>query len=134
MLSTRHEVFYQVALNLSFSKASQVLFISQPAISKHIKALEGYYKISLFERKRSTINLTEGGNILYNQIKEAKRIESLLEYELSVIHNKANAKGDLTLGASTTVALYFLPKILSKFNSSFKLNFPMFATILKYSQ
>ncbi|NDH10081.1 MAG: LysR family transcriptional regulator, partial [Gammaproteobacteria bacterium] len=49
MLSTRHEVFYQVALNLSFSKASQVLFISQPAISKHIKVLEAYYKIPLFE-------------------------------------------------------------------------------------
>jgi DNA-binding transcriptional LysR family regulator len=119
MLSTRHEVFYQVAMNLSFSKASQVLFISQPAISKHIKALEGYYKIPLFERKRNTINLTEGGKFLYNQIKEAKRIESLVEYELSVIHNKANAKGDLNLGASTTVALYFLPKILSKFHHEF---------------
>jgi len=119
MLSTRHEVFYQVALNLSFSKASQVLFISQPAISKHIKALEAYYKIPLFDRKKNTIKLTEGGQILYNQIKEAKRIESLLEYELSVIQNKANAKGDLNLGASTTVALYFLPKILSKFHHEF---------------
>lgn len=119
MLSSRHEVFYQVALNLSFSKASQVLFISQPAISKHIKILEAYYKIPLFERKKNTINLTEGGQILLNQIKEAKRIESLLEYQLSIIHNKVNAKGDLNLGASTTVALYFLPKILSKFHHEF---------------
>jgi DNA-binding transcriptional LysR family regulator len=119
MLSTRHEVFYQVALNLSFSKASQVLYISQPAISKHIKVLEAYYKIPLFERKKNTISLTEGGQILLNQIKEAKRIESLLEYQLSIIHNKANAKGELKLGASTTVALYFLPKILSKFHHEF---------------
>lgn len=119
MLSTKHEIFYQVALNLSFSKASQLLFISQPAVSKNIKALETYYKILLFEREKNNIKLTEAGQILYNQIKEAKRIESLLEYQLSIIHNKANAKGDLNLGASTTVALYFLPKILSKFHHEF---------------
>lgn len=119
MLSTRHEVFYQVALNLSFSKASQVLFISQPAITKHIQVLEAYYKVPLFERKKNIVNLTEAGQILLNQIKEAKRIESLLEYQLSIIHNKANAKGDLNLGASTTVALYFLPKILSRFHQEF---------------
>lgn len=119
MISTRHEVFYQVAINLSFSKARHVLFISQPAISKHIKALEAYYKIQLFERKKNTISLTEGGQILLNQIKEAKRIESLLVYQLSIIQNKTNAKGDLNLGASTTVALYFLPKILSKFHHEF---------------
>ena len=119
MLSNRHEVFYQVAIHLSFSKASQVLFISQPAISKHIKFLESYYKVSLFERKRNTIILTEAGHILYAQIKEAKRIESLLEYQMSVINKKLNAKGILKLGASTTVALYFLPKILSKFHHEF---------------
>lgn len=119
MLSNRHEVFYQVAIHSSFSKASQVLFISQPAISKHIKFLESYYKVSLFERKRNTIILTEAGHILYAQIKEAKRIESLLEYQLSVINKKLNAKGILKLGASTTVALYFLPKILSKFHHEF---------------
>ena len=44
MLSTRHEIFIEVASNLSFSRASEVLFISQPAISKHIKALEAFYK------------------------------------------------------------------------------------------
>ena len=119
MLSTRHEVFYQVALKLSFSKAAQELFISQPAISKHIKSLEAYYKIPLFERKRSEIFLTEGGKILLNQIKEAKKIESLLEFQLSTIHNNENAKGILKLGASTTVALYFLPKILAKFHKEY---------------
>ncbi len=119
MLSIRHEVFYEAALNLSFSKASQILFISQPAISKHIKTLEAYYKIPLFERKGNSILLTEGGQILFDQIKEAKRIESFLEYQLSIIHNKANAKGELNLGASTTVALYILPKILSKFHHEF---------------
>src|ERR1035437_7141607 len=47
----------EVAANLSFSKGSEILFISQPAISKHIKALEGFYKTTLFERKGNTIHL-----------------------------------------------------------------------------
>jgi len=119
MLSTRHEVFYEVALNLSFSKASQIIFISQPAISKHIKTLEAYYKIPLFVRNGNKISLTEGGEILFNRLKEAKRIESLLEFQLSTINKKINAKGELNLGASTTVALYILPRILSKFHQRF---------------
>ncbi|MBX9734097.1 MAG: LysR family transcriptional regulator, partial [Chitinophagaceae bacterium] len=50
MISVRHTVFMSVAEELSFSKASQFLFISQPAISKHIRLLEASYKTKLFER------------------------------------------------------------------------------------
>ena len=49
----RLKVFYSVATNLSFTKASQELFISQPAISKHIR--EQQYKTPLFERKSNKI-------------------------------------------------------------------------------
>ena len=58
MLSTRHEIFIEVAGNLSFTKAGEILFISQPAISKQIKALEAFYKTNLFERKGGAIRLT----------------------------------------------------------------------------
>jgi len=119
MLSTRHEIFIEVASNLSFSKASEVLFISQPAISKHMKALEAFYKTTLFERKGSTINLTQGGLLLLNRLKEAKKIQNQLEFELSVLKDILKAKGQLKLGASTTVALYIIPKILSAFHQKF---------------
>lgn len=119
MLSTRHEIFMVVASNLSFSKASRTLFISQPAISKHIKALEHHYKQSLFERKGSNIKLTAAGNLLYRHVKEAKKIQGQLEFDLSTIANKFNAKGELKLGASTTVALYILPKTLSGFHQKY---------------
>jgi len=56
MLSFKHKVFFEVARQLSFTKASQVLFISQPAISKHIRQLEEDYKTSLFERKGSSVS------------------------------------------------------------------------------
>ncbi|MEJ7739841.1 MAG: LysR family transcriptional regulator [Chitinophagaceae bacterium] len=119
MISARHDVFIEVAANLSFSKASQVLFISQPAVSKHIKALEKQYKSSLFDRKGHSLQLSEAGRILYVRLIEAKKIQHQLEFELSTIKDRFKAKGQLKLGASTTVALYILPKILSAFHQKY---------------
>lgn len=119
MLSTRHEIFIEVATNLSFSKAGEVLFISQPAISKHIKALEAFYKTTLFERKGNAIELSKGGTLLLSRLKEAKKIQNQLEFELSVLNDQLKAKGQLKLGASTTVALYIIPKILSAFHQKY---------------
>jgi len=119
MLSTRHEIFMEVASNLSFSKAAEILFISQPAISKHMKALESFYKTTLFERKGNAIQLTKGGQLLYSRLKEARKIQDQLEYELSTLKDQLEAKGQLKLGASTTVALYIIPKILSAFHQKY---------------
>jgi DNA-binding transcriptional LysR family regulator len=119
MLSTRHEIFIEVASNLSFTRAGEVLFISQPAISKHMKALEAYYKTTLFERKGGAILLTQGGQLLLNRLKEAKKIQNQLEFELSVLKDLLKAKGQLKLGASTTVALYIIPKMLSAFHQKY---------------
>jgi len=119
MLSVRHEIFIEVASCLSFSRASEILFISQPAISRHMKALETFYKTTLFERKGSSIQLTRGGQLLLNRLKEAKKLQGQLEFELSVLKDHLNAKGQLRLGASTTVALYIIPKILSAFHQKY---------------
>ncbi|HEX7691558.1 MAG TPA: LysR family transcriptional regulator [Sediminibacterium sp.] len=116
MISTRHTVFMAVAQQKSFSKASQVLYISQPAISKHIKSLEEYYKTRLFNRKGIHIELTTAGSMLYEKLLEVKRLQEQLEFSLSTIDDQRQAKGMLKLGASTTVALYILPKVLSVFN------------------
>ena len=119
MLSTRHEIFIEVATQLSFSKAAEVLFISQPAINKHMKALEAFYKTTLFERKGNAIQLTKGGHLLLARLKEAKKIQNELEFELSILKDHLKAKGQLKLGASTTVALYIIPKILSAFHQKY---------------
>ena len=116
MLSTRHEVFFQVAQDKSFSKAALVLFISQPAISKHIKALEQEYKTKLFERKGLHIELTPAGNLLFEKLVEMKNIQEQTTYDISLLSNALAVEGKLKLGASTTVALYILPKVLSVFH------------------
>lgn len=60
MSDFRLKVFQSVAKNLSFTKASQELFVSQPAITKHIQELEATYQTRLFDRQGSKISLTEG--------------------------------------------------------------------------
>ncbi|MES2004088.1 MAG: LysR family transcriptional regulator [Bacteroidota bacterium] len=119
MISTRHDVFLTVAQQKSFSKASQVLYISQPAISKHIKSLEEYYKAKLFDRKGILIDLTPAGKLLFEKLTEVKRIQEQTEFEISSIRDIMQAKGVLKLGASTTIALYVLPKVLSSFHQHY---------------
>jgi DNA-binding transcriptional LysR family regulator len=119
MISFAHRVFMEVAANLSFSKAAQVLFVTQPAISKHIKALEDQYKVPFFERKGNSIILTEAGKKLNEYLLQATEIERKIEYDLSVLSNLSHAAGNLRLGASTTIALYILPSILSGFQQEY---------------
>lgn len=120
MISVRHTVFMSVAEELSFSKASQFLFISQPAISKHIRLLEASYKTKLFERNGLQIALTPAGKLLYERLLLVKDIQQQTEFALSVMHDAIQAKGNLQLGASTTVALYILPKVLSEFHQKYQ--------------
>ena len=120
MISTRHMVFMHVAELLSFSKASQVLFISQPAISKHIQLLEAQYQTKLFERKGLQIELTAAGQLLLSRLQTVKTIEQQTEFDISVLQDALQARGNLKLGASTTVALYILPKVMSAFNQQFQ--------------
>jgi len=105
---------------LSFSKASQVLFISQPAISKHIQLLEVQYQTRLFERKGLQIELTAAGKLLLSRLQTVKSIEQQTEFDISVLQDALQARGNLKLGASTTVALYILPKVMSAFNQQFQ--------------
>ena len=116
MLSFSLEVFYEVARQLSFSKAADTLFISQPAISRHIKSLERQYRISLFERKGNSIALTDEGALLFTHVKKAKELQRQMEFDVTSLAGKQQAKGSLIIGASTTVALYVIPKILSAFH------------------
>jgi DNA-binding transcriptional LysR family regulator len=119
MLSTRHLVFMEVAHQKSFSKAAQELFISQPAVSTHVKGLEEQYKTKLFERKGLQIELTEAGQLLYGRLLTVKLIQQETEFDISVIHDTQEATGMLNLGASTTAALYILPRVMSAFHREY---------------
>ncbi|MTI30382.1 LysR substrate-binding domain-containing protein [Xanthovirga aplysinae] len=116
MLAIHYEVFFEVACHLSFSKAAEVLYISQPAVSKQVKKLEAELGVPLFERKGNSINLTLSGQKLMEYLHEAKTIQKKISSDLEIIKNQSKAKGELKIGASTTISLYVLPKMLSAFH------------------
>lgn len=119
MSDFRLKVFCSVARNLSFTKASQELFVSQPAITKHIQELESLYQTCLFERMGNKIRLTAAGKLLLKHSESILDNYRKLEYEMNLLHDEYT--GQLRLGASTTIAQYVLPPLLAQFIEKFPL-------------
>ncbi|TWV12472.1 LysR family transcriptional regulator [Bacteroidaceae bacterium HV4-6-C5C] len=117
MSDFRIKVFQSVAKNLSFTKASQELFITQPAITKHIHELEIAYQTRLFDRQGGKISLTDSGKLLLEHTERILDAYKRLEYEMHLLNN--NYAGELRLGASTTIAQYVLPPLLASFIDKF---------------
>lgn len=117
MLDFRLKVFHCVAQNLSFTKASNELFITQPAITKHIKELESEFEVKLFNRVGNKISLTQAGSILFSYSDHILSLHNEVKFELSQL--KGILEGNIRIGASTTIAQYVIPAALAKFNESF---------------
>lgn len=115
MISYKHEVFIEVARQLSFTKASQTLFISQSAISKQIQALETFYKTGLFERKGNTVSLTAAGQLLYDRLLIARQLQQELYQDMQTVSQQFTPLQQMTIGASTTISLYVLPHVMSAY-------------------
>jgi DNA-binding transcriptional LysR family regulator len=110
----RLKVFYTVAQRLSFTKAAVELYITQPAITKHIKGLEQQLDVQLFRRNGNSIQLTTAGKIL---VQYAEKIfQTYTELETELAHFEA---GTVHIGASTTVAQTILPKLLAMFKKTY---------------
>ena len=117
MSDFRLKVFYAVAKNLSFTKASQELFVGQPAITKHIHELESLYQVRLFNRLGNKISLTEAGRVLLEYSERILAEYRRLDYSMHLLHNEYS--GQLRLGASTTIAQYVLPPILAEYTRQY---------------
>ena len=117
MFDFRLKVFHTVAKNLSFSKSAKELFISQPAISKHINEIEKKLEFRLFNREGNKIYLTQAGKLLYEKAKKIFNIYDEIEFELGDL--KKEFKGKLRIGASGTIAQWVIPDVLSKFKNIF---------------
>lgn len=119
MLDFRLKVFYTVAQRLNFTKAAAELFITQPAVTRHIKELESEYKASLFERSgNKKMSLTPAGETLLTYTMQLLDTYRELEYDMNMLVNKHS--GILHIGASNTVAQYVLPPLLAQFHKKFK--------------
>ncbi len=117
-MNFRLKTFKKVADKLSFTKASKELFITQPAVTKHINNLEQEFNIKLFNRKGNKIELTKAGNILLIYARNIENIYNQLDFELAALNQKQ--KGKIKIGASTTIIQYILPQLMASFKSKFK--------------
>src|SRR6195952_4965810 len=113
----RLKVFYAVAQRLSFTKAAAELFITQPAVTKHIKELEHQLNVQLFRRNGNSIVLTAAGKILTQYAEKIFQTYTELENELAQLNNME--AGTLHIGASTTLAQTILPKLLAMFKKTY---------------
>lgn len=109
----RLNVFLTVARTLSFTKAAAILNISQPAISKHIKELEGDIGEPLFFRGGNKITLTDKAKDIIPVIQTI--MDGYHTLNEAIMKNSNSAEGTLSIGASTTISQYILPPILAKF-------------------
>ena len=106
-------VFRAVARHLSFSRAAEELLLTQPAVTQQIKALEEQFGRPLFHRAGGRITLTPGGAAL---LPFAERIRSLSDEAIGAVARAYGQEaGELSLGASQTIAQYLLPSFIAAF-------------------
>ena len=114
-----------VSAEKSFTTAAEILFLSQPSLSKQVKVLENRLGILLFNRTNRKLSLTEAG-ILFLQYSD--RILSLCEETCRSIEDLKNGeRGNLRVGASQTIGTYLLPRVLALFAQ----NYPQINIILQ---
>lgn len=117
MADRRLQVFYTVAKLLSFTKAAETLHMTQPAVTFQVRQLEEHFNTRLFDRTHNRVTLTEAGRKSYEYAEEI--FELYAEMENSVKELTGDVSGILTLGASTTIAEYMLPDLLSGFTKEY---------------
>jgi DNA-binding transcriptional LysR family regulator len=106
-----------VASEKSFTRAAEILFVSQPSLSKQIKILENRLGIVLLNRENNSISLTEGGRVF---LKYSERILALCEESCRALNDVKNGdRGNLAVGASQTIGTYLMPRVLALFAQNY---------------
>ncbi len=109
-----YKIFYVVAECKNITKASEKLYISQPAITKHIKHLEEYLGTPLFIRTKKGVVLTEVGEKIFLKVKHALTLFDEIPKELSGFNMLE--KGTIKIGISTSLTKKFLLNYIKKFH------------------
>ena len=107
------KTFQKVASTGSFTRAARELFLTQPAVSQQIRALEHSYQVKLFDRQGKSVKLTHQGEILYSRVSsllsEMRDIEKIFE-DLSSLDI-----GRIDIASTAVFSTYFLPHVMGAF-------------------
>jgi DNA-binding transcriptional LysR family regulator len=111
------KAFLAVAQDRSFSRAAEKLYLTQPAVSKQIQALEEALGMRLFDRVGRSILLTQAGNILHDHAHIAFR--TLEEARETINQLRGLQRGHLRISAASTIGTYMLPQPLGELKAQF---------------
>lgn len=106
-------VFVTTAEQRNFSRAAELLNLSQPGVSLHIRNLENEFGTKLMIRSPKLVKLTEAGDILYRRAKEILALYEAAKQDIDRLHDTVT--GSLHIGASFTIGEYVLPRLLAAF-------------------
>jgi DNA-binding transcriptional LysR family regulator len=111
-----------VATEKNFTKAAELLHLSQPSLSKQIKTLEQSLDVVLINRENTKISLTENGKVF---LQYSERILALCEESCrALVDLKNGERGNLIVGASQTIGIYLLPRVFALFAQNYpQINF-----------
>lgn len=110
-------IFLVAAETLNFTKAAQLLHMSQPSVSQHIQSLERHFDVALFERSGRQLELSDAGVALISQAREMVNQSVRIEEEMASL--KGEVFGHLQVGCSTTPGKYVLPQLLARFHNQY---------------
>ena len=117
MADRRLQVFHAVAKHLSFTKAAEALFMTQPAVTFQIRQLEERFNTRLFDRMHGRISLTCAGVMTLDYAERILALSAELDTRLKELTGLM--AGPLLIGASTTIADFLLPQVLGEFKARF---------------
>lgn len=111
------QAFLAVAETGSFSRAAERIFLTQPAVSKRIAALEVQLGTRLFDRIGKRAHLTPAGTVLYERAR--KLLRDLDDVKRSITDLSGSIAGELRLATSHHIGLHRLPEPLRRFHVSY---------------
>ncbi len=109
------QVFYEVYKTGSFTLAAEEMYLTQPAVSMHIRSMENYYGIKLFHRRGKKISLTEAGEILLGYAD--KILHEIHSADEAMASLSGNLQGHLRIGCSPCLTVGSLANLIRKFHS-----------------
>jgi DNA-binding transcriptional LysR family regulator len=110
-------IFYYAAREKNLTKAAEALFVTQPAVTMQIKALEQYLEVPLFRKRGKFLELTDEGTVLYKYAEKIFGVVDEMEHALKGFASLAH--GSLIIGTTRSFARYLMPRLVSGYQEKF---------------
>jgi DNA-binding transcriptional LysR family regulator len=110
-------IFYYAAKEKNLSKAAEALYVTQPAVTMQIKALEQYLELALFRKRGKFLELTDEGSVMYKYAERIFGVVNEMEHALKGFASLAH--GSLIIGTTRSFARHLMPGLLSRYQEKY---------------